>query len=183
MSTLIELGAPNTAEFRDTYPHQEHVADRLRRTAIPCGGLLGDAVTVVAILGEDVVFFEHDQMLPLYFNRLGDAEAPTAPSGWEPDRSSASPAQLQELKRFWHGVGARSWNPTIGRIDFAATTHHSTSTVTDAPTTREVPETRPLLDVIDELIAGVPESDWDSVPTDLARNLDHYLYGAPKEDE
>ena len=27
---------------------------------------------------------------------------------------------------------------------------------------------------------GVPEEDWERVPKDLARNLDHYLYGTSK---
>lgn len=30
--------------------------------------------------------------------------------------------------------------------------------------------------------ASIPKHEWDKVPTDLARNLDHYLYGHPRED-
>lgn len=30
--------------------------------------------------------------------------------------------------------------------------------------------------------AHVPEAVWSTVPTDLARNLDHYLYGQPREE-
>jgi hypothetical protein len=25
-----------------------------------------------------------------------------------------------------------------------------------------------------------PQEDWDKLPTDLAKNIDHYLYGAKK---
>lgn len=42
---------------------------------------------------------------------------------------------------------------------------------------------RSFSELADELTADVPDSEWDKVPTDLVRNLDHYLYGAPKEDE
>ncbi len=32
-----------------------------------------------------------------------------------------------------------------------------------------------------ETIAGdVPDSDWETVPVDLSKNLDHYLYGGQK---
>lgn len=43
-------------------------------------------------------------------------------------------------------------------------------------------ETRPLWEILVQIGASVPEEDWRSVPTDLAENLDHYLYGAAKDD-
>jgi hypothetical protein len=30
--------------------------------------------------------------------------------------------------------------------------------------------------------ANVPRQAWDDVPSDLSKNIDHYLYGAPRED-
>lgn len=33
-----------------------------------------------------------------------------------------------------------------------------------------------------ELDASIPPEEWDRVPTDLAQNLDPYLYGAKKVD-
>jgi antitoxin (DNA-binding transcriptional repressor) of toxin-antitoxin stability system len=37
---------------------------------------------------------------------------------------------------------------------------------------------------IDKVLAAigrdVPDEDWSRVPTDLSKNLDHYLYGSPK---
>jgi hypothetical protein len=42
---------------------------------------------------------------------------------------------------------------------------------------------RPIWEVAMELGASVPESDWAKVPRDLSKNLDHYLYGAPKQEE
>jgi hypothetical protein len=31
--------------------------------------------------------------------------------------------------------------------------------------------------------ASLPSEEWDRVPTDLAANLDHYLYGRPGEED
>ena len=41
--------------------------------------------------------------------------------------------------------------------------------------------TRPIEDVIAEITAKVPAAEWDKLPRDLSKNLDHYLYGCPKE--
>jgi predicted XRE-type DNA-binding protein len=43
----------------------------------------------------------------------------------------------------------------------------------------------PLLSIIkymEELNAKIPPAEFDRLPTDLAQNLDHYLYGAKKSD-
>ena len=34
---------------------------------------------------------------------------------------------------------------------------------------------------IDELVAQVPPEAWNELPADLCTNLDHYLYGTPKQ--
>ena len=34
-----------------------------------------------------------------------------------------------------------------------------------------------LLESVEKLAAQVPSEDWESVPSDLSKNLDHYLYG------
>lgn len=39
---------------------------------------------------------------------------------------------------------------------------------------------RPFWEEILEISAAVPREEWEKLPTDLAVNLDHYLYGAPK---
>ncbi len=43
------------------------------------------------------------------------------------------------------------------------------------------PKEESLLNWVDSLTTQVPETAWQQVPTDLAQNLDHYLYGSPKE--
>lgn len=40
---------------------------------------------------------------------------------------------------------------------------------------------RPIWEIVDEINAGLPADTWEKVPTDGAINLDHYLYGAPKQ--
>jgi len=32
----------------------------------------------------------------------------------------------------------------------------------------------------EDLRRQVPDSEWERVPADLSKNLDHYLYGGPK---
>jgi len=40
---------------------------------------------------------------------------------------------------------------------------------------------RPVWEVVDEINAGLPADTWENVPPDGSINLDHYLYGAPKQ--
>ena len=40
-----------------------------------------------------------------------------------------------------------------------------------------------LLERISRITASVPDSEWEKLPKDGARNKKHYLYGHPKEDE
>ena len=42
---------------------------------------------------------------------------------------------------------------------------------------------RSISEIIMQIGREVPEDAWRDVPTDLAKNLDHYFYGAPKESE
>lgn len=39
-----------------------------------------------------------------------------------------------------------------------------------------------LYDAIAEIRASVPAEAWATLPTDLAKNFDHYHYGHPRED-
>lgn len=48
------------------------------------------------------------------------------------------------------------------------------------------PDTGPrksILEIIEDLSAKVPDESWAKLPKDGARNLDHYVYGAPKVDD
>ena len=47
----------------------------------------------------------------------------------------------------------------------------------------EDPEEPTLLHRLAEIRKKYPPDDWDDTPTDLAKNMHHYLYGRPKVDE
>ena len=38
-----------------------------------------------------------------------------------------------------------------------------------------------IWDVVDRINAGLPADTWENVPTDGSINLDHYVYGAPRQ--
>lgn len=40
---------------------------------------------------------------------------------------------------------------------------------------------KPIWEVIAELGAQIPLSEWEKIPTDLAENFEHYHHGAPKQ--
>ena len=40
-----------------------------------------------------------------------------------------------------------------------------------------------FLQFAEEISAQIPLEEWEKLPKDLSKNLDHYLYGAPKEEE
>lgn len=40
-----------------------------------------------------------------------------------------------------------------------------------------------ILDMVDEITKDIPQIELEQLPTDLSKNLDHYLYGLPKAEE
>ncbi|GAC1301704.1 MAG: hypothetical protein NVSMB14_11350 [Isosphaeraceae bacterium] len=46
-----------------------------------------------------------------------------------------------------------------------------------------VPKRKPFWERADEFRQSIPEEEWSTVPTDGAKQLDHYLYGSPKRPE
>ena len=55
-------------------------------------------------------------------------------------------------------------------------------TVCIVPAPKVTADTRPIWEKIAEITARVPPEEWEKLPTDLAANHDHYLYGSPKRD-
>ena len=51
------------------------------------------------------------------------------------------------------------------------------------PEGQEPTDVPALLDRIKRISDSVPDSEWEKLPKDGARNKKHYLYGHPKEDE
>ena len=52
--------------------------------------------------------------------------------------------------------------------------------VNDTPSAAKSPETIPQM--FERLRDSVPPETWDDLPTDLARNKKHYLYGHPRKE-
>ncbi len=42
------------------------------------------------------------------------------------------------------------------------------------------PAHRPIWEEIEEIIAGVPDEEFNKLPVDGAEQHDHYIYGTPK---
>jgi Arc/MetJ-type ribon-helix-helix transcriptional regulator len=42
------------------------------------------------------------------------------------------------------------------------------------------PARKPIWERIQDMTADVPDEEWDKLPTDLAEQHDHYIYGTPK---
>jgi len=40
---------------------------------------------------------------------------------------------------------------------------------------------KPIEDILEEIARGIPQEEWEKLPDDLNDNLDHYLYGVPKQ--
>jgi hypothetical protein len=40
-----------------------------------------------------------------------------------------------------------------------------------------------LTEMFSKIAEGIPEDAWDGLPTDLSKNVDHYLYGTKRHEE
>jgi Arc/MetJ-type ribon-helix-helix transcriptional regulator len=49
-----------------------------------------------------------------------------------------------------------------------------------SPAQPATPRRKPLWQRAAELRQSIPAEEWDKLPTDGARQLDHYIYGSPK---
>ena len=52
---------------------------------------------------------------------------------------------------------------------------------TDDAEIRGAPSGGRIEDVLTGLASTVPDEEWQTLPADLSDNLDHYVYGTPKE--
>lgn len=51
------------------------------------------------------------------------------------------------------------------------------------PETDQAFDTRPIWERVADISTQMPAEEWAKLPKDLSKNVDHYLYGSPKEDE
>lgn len=54
-------------------------------------------------------------------------------------------------------------------------------TLASGASSQRTVDRKPIWEVVDEINAGLPADTSENVPTDGSINLDHYLYGAPKQ--
>lgn len=40
-----------------------------------------------------------------------------------------------------------------------------------------------LLEFLDNFSSTIPQEEWEKLPSDLSKNIDHYLYGSPKVED
>ncbi len=109
-----------------------------------------------------------DGCIRAYFCRafLGESYRADGPCDWEPSRYLSNPHITV------------SYSPGVGPC--------SVDTVDAKPITVEqtVGEpVKPIWETVAEMGAAIPDEEWAKVPRDGARNLDHYLYGSPKQEE
>ena len=62
-------------------------------------------------------------------------------------------------------------------LDFCVFLKHKTQTLAKKP---EQSDLLNFLHDVETISLEVPEEEWEKLPVDLAKNLDHYLYEAPK---
>lgn len=96
-------------------------------------------------------------------------------------------AELAEWVRFsskgWEELCAAHDLVFVVGVDSETRATGPTSSGSELRETRQEAPVRSLSEIADELTADVSDSEWDRIPTDLVKNLDHYLYGAPKDEE
>jgi Arc/MetJ-type ribon-helix-helix transcriptional regulator len=61
--------------------------------------------------------------------------------------------------------------------------HEQARDVPEKPVASEEPAAQPRKPIWERILersAAIPDEEWDKLPTDLAEQHDHYLYGTPK---
>ncbi len=112
--------------------------------------------------------------------------------------ATLSPEQMQQLRRELESkmattatVARPSADPLLGSMaDHAelmdeivedTMRNRQQAAVTQPLAARpDTPKRKPLWERAAELRQSIPAEEWDKLPTDGARQLDHYIYGSPK---
>ncbi|MBW4540934.1 MAG: hypothetical protein KME43_17545 [Myxacorys chilensis ATA2-1-KO14] len=55
--------------------------------------------------------------------------------------------------------------------------------VDQTESSQQLPSLPPFLQFVEEISAQIPKEEWEKLPSDLSKNVDHYLYGSPKNEE
>ena len=182
MEALNETTILTTSGFLVVDTSREIMADDLRRIS-PLQSRF--AIDVLAITPTEGFLIEAKAQRTNVFNRSvtqpwSDLRILTAARHHAGDFGMASPGDLQELRDFWDVVSECLLPiPCNVNLHTSAFSTTSTSPPHRLPTKRR----RPIWEIGAEIAASIPDEEAKKLPKDLSRNLDHYLYGVPKEEE
>jgi Arc/MetJ-type ribon-helix-helix transcriptional regulator len=64
--------------------------------------------------------------------------------------------------------------------EYAQRNRQQPAAIQPSPAQPGTPKRKPLWERAAELRQSIPAEEWDKLPTDGAKQLDHYIYGSPK---
>lgn len=86
------------------------------------------------------------------------------------ESATSQPTTLEAIQTHLHRLPPEQQQYVLDFVEFLAQKH-------------QPPEDKQTIwQKIDELMAEVPDEEWEQVPTDGSYQHDHYLYGTPKRE-
>jgi len=79
---------------------------------------------------------------------------------------------LRELEGTWDQIAAQIGDLAGQRLRVVVYSADETKT--------NIPDTRPIEEILSEIAASVPPEELAKLPPDFTSQLDHYIYGSPK---
>jgi len=103
---------------------------------------------------------------------VGDRELPARPlvleaAGVPPNDPTNSHQAVEILRRLGFETRYIRERPETGTNEKEGTFQESDS----------------ILEMVSAVTREIPESEWERIPADLSKNVDHYLYGSKKTDK
>lgn len=182
MEALNETTILTTSGFREVDTNRETMADDIERIS-PLQYRF--AIDVFAVTQTEGVRIEAKAQGQDVFNlsvsqSWSDLRILTAARHYTIDFGMASPGDPQELRDFWDAV-SECLLPSPCNVNLHTSAFSTTST--SPPHRLPSKRRRPIWEIGAEIAASIPDEEAKKLPKDLSRNLDHYLYDVPKEEE
>lgn len=182
MEVLNETTILTTSGFREVDASKEAMADDIGRIRPSRSRFAVEVFAVTPTQGAYIeVKAQHQSSFSLSMPLpWSDLTILTAARHSPIDQGMSSFHVSQEVRDFWDAVPG--WLlPISCNIDV----HTSAFSTTSTSQPRRLPpkRRRPIWEVGAEIAASIPDEEAKKLPKDLSRNLDHYLYGVPKEKE
>jgi Protein of unknown function (DUF2281) len=106
--------------------------------------------------------------LVIYNCENHDLQQPTIPMIAQPSDLATAPTLLEGIRAKVQALPPERQQQVLDFVEFLAQKNQPPE------------EKKTIWEDIDELMAEVPDEEWDQVPTDGSYQHDHYLYGTPK---